>query len=317
MPARHRKTEAEPVAAPARTAVEATPVPSGRSAAASAQASRPPTGMQPLLIPPDEAPPDEAPPDDVPADGGPAAPPAESALGRSAPVGTPAESPSATSTPATSTPATSTPATSTPEGSPRRRKRVLGILAAMVVLGAIAAVLVVLLKQGGNPSVGAQGSTSAPPAPSTSTPASPSASAPASTTAPAATSSAPEATPSAEATPPPSSSPPPTPVDGPPTAAEVRNALTSYYALLPGNPQHAYELTGPRLRAAESRANYVRFWNRFSNVTLGQVSAQDGSLVATGTVTYTENGAPQREQHTFTLVRGEGGQLLIDQDIQP
>jgi hypothetical protein len=33
-------------------------------------------------------------------------------------------------------------------------------------------------------------------------------------------------------------------------------------------------------------------------------------------VTYVENGRSQTEQHTFTLVRGDGGQLLMDSDKQ-
>jgi hypothetical protein len=99
-------------------------------------------------------------------------------------------------------------------------------------------------------------------------------------------------------------------------AADVRNFVTGYYALLPGNPERAYDLTGPTLRSVESRGNYIAFWHRFSSVQLGPVTATDGSLVAHATVTYVENGAAQQEQHTFTLVRGQGGQLLMDSDRQ-
>ncbi|WP_138760965.1 hypothetical protein [Modestobacter altitudinis] len=94
----------------------------------------------------------------------------------------------------------------------------------------------------------------------------------------------------------------------------MRQAITSYYALLPENPQRAYDLTGPTLRGAESRGNYIAFWNRFSSVSLGPVSATDGSLTATAPVTYVEDGSTLPEQHTFVLVRGENGQLLIDSD---
>jgi eukaryotic-like serine/threonine-protein kinase len=106
------------------------------------------------------------------------------------------------------------------------------------------------------------------------------------------------------------------PVGGTVTASDVRNFITSYYALLPGNPQQAYDLTGPTLRNDESRDNYIAFWHRFSSVQLGPVTATDGSLVAHGTVTYVENGSSQPEQHTFTLVRGDNGQLLMDSDRQ-
>jgi hypothetical protein len=103
---------------------------------------------------------------------------------------------------------------------------------------------------------------------------------------------------------------------GAPTATDVRNFITGYYGLLPGNPEQAYDLTGPTLQASENRSNYIAFWHRFSSVRLGPVTATDGSLVAHGTVTYVENGATQPEQHTFTLIRGQDGRLLMDSDRQ-
>ena len=100
------------------------------------------------------------------------------------------------------------------------------------------------------------------------------------------------------------------------TAADVRKFITGYYALLPDDPEQAWNLTGPTLRSAESHDNYIAFWHRFSDVRLGPISATDGSLIAHGTVTFVENGQPQTEQHTFTLVRGDNGQLLMDSDRQ-
>ncbi len=99
------------------------------------------------------------------------------------------------------------------------------------------------------------------------------------------------------------------------TAAEVSDAITSYYALLPGDPQAAYGLTGPQLQEAASRGNYTSFWKRFDDVQLGPVSASDGSLEATAQVTYVEDGVPQVEQHRFTLVEAEDGTLLMDLDV--
>jgi hypothetical protein len=104
------------------------------------------------------------------------------------------------------------------------------------------------------------------------------------------------------------------PVGNTVTAAEVRTFVTSYYSLLPDHPEQAYDLTGPTLRAAESRGNYIAFWHRFGEVRLGPVRASDGSLVAHGRVTYVEDGRTQPEQHTFTLVRGSDDRLLMDSD---
>jgi hypothetical protein len=95
----------------------------------------------------------------------------------------------------------------------------------------------------------------------------------------------------------------------------VRDFLTRYHGLLPGDPRSAWALTGPTLRSSISEDNYVAFWQQFSAVSLTGVQAQDGSLVATGTLQFTyRNGGQQAEQHQFTLVRGDGGQLLLDSD---
>ncbi|MGY2082102.1 serine/threonine-protein kinase [Modestobacter sp. SYSU DS0657] len=128
---------------------------------------------------------------------------------------------------------------------------------------------------------------------------------------PPATSEAPPET--SEPAPPETSEPAP---PAPDSAAAVRDAVRSYYALLPENPQAAWERTGPRLRAAiGSREAYVRFWNRFSDVRLGEVRAEDGSLSASAPVTYVEpDGDRFPEQHRITLVRGDDGRLLIDYD---
>ncbi|MCW2677247.1 MAG: Serine/threonine-protein kinase pksC [Modestobacter sp.] len=180
------------------------------------------------------------------------------------------------------------------------------VLAALLVLGVAAVVVVAVAGRGNGPSADAQGTRTSTAAPSTAA----QSSAPGSAT-PSAPSPTPTTVPSTAPT---ASSAPASPAGGPVTAAAVRDAITGYYALLPGNPQAAYDLTGPTLRGVESRGNYIAFWNRFSSVTLGTVSATDGSLTATAPVTYVENGATKPEQHTFVLVPGDGGRLLIDSD---
>jgi hypothetical protein len=186
---------------------------------------------------------------------------------------------------------------------PWRRRRWVAALGAVLALGVIAALVVGRLLPG-DPASTAQGNPTSTTAPAPSTAAQ--SSAPGSTTP-----SAPSSTPTTVPT---TSSAPASPAGGPVTAAAVRDAITSYYALLPGNPQAAYELTGPTLRSVESRVNYIAFWNRFSSVTLGTVSATDGSLTATAPVTYVEGEETKPEQHTFVLVPGDGGRLLIDSD---
>ena len=192
-----------------------------------------------------------------------------------------------------------------PAGGGRRRGRVAALVG-LVLLAALVITFVVVRQAGqdddrtptADPTSSSTGATSAAPTPTPS-------STPPTTSAPA-----PSPSPTPETTPP---TTPTAPEQG--TAAEVVETLTSYYALLPQDPQAAYDRTGPTLRAAENRSNYIAFWGRFDDVTLGRVSASDGSLTATATVTFVENGQPSPEQHTFTFVRGDGGQLLVDSDV--
>jgi eukaryotic-like serine/threonine-protein kinase len=201
-------------------------------------------------------------------------------------------------------------------GDPSRRRR--GRLAAVAALALVAALLVafVVIWQNGQDD-GTASADSPTPTPSSS-PTSPTSAARTTSSAP---SSSPVTTPASAPPSTPASTPPSTPATTPAgpaagSAAEVEQAITSYYALLPGDPQSAWERTGPRLRAAESRGNYIRFWNRFSSVRVGAVQAEDGSLVATVPVTFTEqDGSVSPETHQVTLVRGDGGQLLVDYDV--
>jgi serine/threonine protein kinase len=188
-----------------------------------------------------------------------------------------------------------------------RRGRLAG-LAAVVVAALLAAFLLFWQNgQADHPTASAGPSSSAPGSSSAASPASQSSAAP---TTQAAPSTSPQSTPVTSPTGP---TAPAGPAAG--SAAEVEQAITSYYALLPKDPQSAYGRTGPGLRDAESRGNYVSFWNRFSSVKIGAVQVQDGSLVATVPVTFTDkNGTVFPETHQITLVRGGDGQLLIDND---
>ena len=207
------------------------------------------------------------------------------------------------------------PPEETPQA-PRRHRPALVLLAIGALVVAVGVVLAVVLTSGSGSGTGPRASDSGTTAPRTT----PGSTTPGSTTPSRTTpSSSAQTTSSSAATTSQTSAAAgtsTTPVGTTVTAADVRTFVTGYYAMLPNNPAQAYELTGPTLRAAESRPNYIAFWRRFSAVQLGPVTATDGSLVAHATVTYVENGQPEREQHTFTLIRGDGGRLLMDSDRQ-
>ena len=192
---------------------------------------------------------------------------------------------------------------------PSRRRGRVAALVALLVLAALVVAFVVVQLAGQDddrtPTAGAGSSPSASP-----TRSSPGSSAPETTV--EESTSPPPSTP----TTPPSSTPPPGPAQG--SAAEVQEAITSYYALLPQDPEAAWELTGPRLRAeVDGRAGYIGFWSTYRSVSISDVRAQDGSLEAAASVTYTENdGDVIPETHAISLVRGDDGRLLIDYDIK-
>jgi serine/threonine protein kinase len=234
------------------------------------------------------------------------------------PVTDPAPPPTAVE-PAAAPPAAPPVPAAVPTRPQRRRRGVLLLAALAVVVVAAGVVLFLLGQDDGGRSAAAQTGTASP-SPSPSSPAStptptptPSATPEPSETPATSSSAAPTSSAPAETT---SAAPTPTAPAGPEpgSAAEVQETLTSYYALLPGDPETAWGRTGPTLRSSISQAGYIRFWNRFDSVALGSVSASDGSLTATAPVTFVENGAREPEQHVFTFVRGDDGRLLVDSD---
>ncbi|WP_448625785.1 serine/threonine-protein kinase [Geodermatophilus sp. URMC 64] len=99
-------------------------------------------------------------------------------------------------------------------------------------------------------------------------------------------------------------------------AGDVRDFLRDYHQLVTDDPEEAWQLTGPTLRSSISEQGYVNFWSQFSDVRLSGVQAEDGSLTATGQLEFrTRDGSREREEHRFTLVVDEDGDLLLDSDV--
>jgi serine/threonine protein kinase len=115
-------------------------------------------------------------------------------------------------------------------------------------------------------------------------------------------------TPSTSSTTPPPSDP----------AAEVQETLEQYYALLPGDPESAYALTGPGLQSQVDYGSYSGFWSTWSEVRLlavRNVSADGDRITATTEVQFSRPGETQDETHSVEFVRGEDGQLRVDLDV--
>jgi eukaryotic-like serine/threonine-protein kinase len=105
--------------------------------------------------------------------------------------------------------------------------------------------------------------------------------------------------------PPPSTAPT---VRGTPTAAELRRAITSYYALMPRNTDAAW----PRMTAsyqtnhAGGRRAYQRFWDAISKITVANVSGIPPDAAQATLTYYFKDGRVVRERTAYGLVNEDG-----------
>jgi eukaryotic-like serine/threonine-protein kinase len=209
-------------------------------------------------------------------------------------------------------------------GQPRRRRGLAAAVAivALIGIGILVIGLLVNDRRAVNPSAGTGQSSSAAPANTSLTP-------PPSPSAPSPTPSAPSPTPQASA---PQQGPAPKPsartrtrtssrapspttaptVRGTPTAAELRRAITSYYALMPRNTDVAW----PRMTAsyqtnhAGGRRAYQRFWDAISKITVADVRGIPPDAAQATLTYYFKDGRVVRERTAYGLVN-EGGRLKI------
>jgi eukaryotic-like serine/threonine-protein kinase len=102
-------------------------------------------------------------------------------------------------------------------------------------------------------------------------------------------------------------------VRGTPTAAELRRAITSYYALMPRNTDAAW----PRMTAsyqtnhAGGRQAYQRFWDAISKITVADVRGIPPDSAQATLTYYFNDGRVVRERTAYGLV-DEGGRLKIN-----
>jgi eukaryotic-like serine/threonine-protein kinase len=245
---------------------------------------------------------------------------------QAATVPAPIAEPEPPAAPASTRPPAAAPAPAPAPGSqdqlppqPRRRRGLAAAVAvvALIGIGILVTALLVNDRRAANPTAGTGESSSAIPA-SASVPG-PS-STPPSAASPTPTASAPQQGPAPKPTPrarartsstAPAPTTPPT-VRGTPTAAQLRRAITSYYALMPRNTDAAW----PRMTAsyqtnhAGGRQAYQRFWDAISKITVADVRGipPDG---ARATLTYYfKDGRVVRERTAYGLVN-EDGRLKI------
>jgi serine/threonine protein kinase len=97
-------------------------------------------------------------------------------------------------------------------------------------------------------------------------------------------------------------------VRGTPTAAELRRAITSYYALMPRNTDAAW----PRMTSsyqtnhAGGREAYQRFWDAIRKVTVADVRGTPPNSARATLTYYFKDGRVVRERTAYGLVREDG-----------
>jgi len=198
---------------------------------------------------------------------------------------------------------------------PRRRRGLVAAMALLVLIG-IGIVLTTLLvndRRAADPAAGSGQSTSAAPARTTApTTTSPTSSAPA--TRPA--TSAPQQAPSPKSPAPTKSrtqsqAPPATSaptVQGRPTAAQLKRAITSYYALMPRNTDAGW----PRMTAsyqtnhAGGRQAYQRFWDAIDKINVTDVRGIPPSSAQATITYYFKDGRVVRERTAYGLINDDG-----------
>jgi eukaryotic-like serine/threonine-protein kinase len=227
-------------------------------------------------------------------------------------------------TAAPDSPVVSTPAIQDqrPAEPPRRRGLAAAVaVVALIGIGILVTALLVNDRRAADPTVAPGKSSSTAPA-STSVPTPPSSSAPSptpSTPSPTQKASAPQEGPAPKPTQRTKSGTPTRPspttaptVQGTPTAAELRRAITSYYALMPRNTDAAW----PRMTAsyqtnhAGGRQAYQRFWDAINKITVADTKGIPPDSAQATLTYYFKDGRVVRERTAYGLVN-EGGRLKI------
>ncbi|WP_181771524.1 serine/threonine-protein kinase [Amycolatopsis pittospori] len=185
------------------------------------------------------------------------------------------------------------------EPPPKARKGMLiGVLAGFLVLAAVAAAVVVVLTRGDDGQTGA-----APP---------PASQSQATTPTPSSEPAAPPPSPSSA---PPSTPPPSTSSSAPPPPAQTPGqALSAYYALIPGNLQAGFATLTDNFKRTKNQSfeRYSNFWKDYRGVAVSNI-VESGNTVS-ATLTYSRAaGGTMTEKATFVMVQQDGRYLIDSQ----
>jgi eukaryotic-like serine/threonine-protein kinase len=130
--------------------------------------------------------------------------------------------------------------------------------------------------------------------------------------APNASTSPPSADPSTTQSNPPETTTQPTQPPGNAAPGSPTAAVTSYYGLMPGNPDEGWTRLTPKFQQSPAGGpdGYRSYWSGISSVSATGVSGQGSTVQVTVTYDFT-SGRHTREVHRYQLVN-EDGRWLID-----
>lgn len=99
------------------------------------------------------------------------------------------------------------------------------------------------------------------------------------------------------------------------TSSQLADAVTHYFAVVPGNLDEGWSLLTPSFQQgrAGGRANYDRYWNTISRVAVTNASGNPPHGASATLTYYFKDGHQQTEYTTFRFVR-QGGVLKIDSE---
>jgi hypothetical protein len=104
-----------------------------------------------------------------------------------------------------------------------------------------------------------------------------------------------------------------TPPAPPATPQNAEQAITAYYALIPGNLEAGFATLTDKFKASRRQTfqTYQSFWSQYTSVRVSDPAPQSDNVV-TVTVTYMQGSAVHStERHTYTFVQ-QNGKWMID-----
>ena len=100
-----------------------------------------------------------------------------------------------------------------------------------------------------------------------------------------------------------------------PAVQDPAQAVTEFFALVPGDLAAAHQLTSPGFQSQFPLARFSGFWDDFQDVQIGNVQTESDTTALVDITYVGRDGSTTTERHRVTFVRGEGGQLLLDRDV--